>query len=169
MESSGECDRNGTFSETAGRARSCRWRPPWRRREVLRRWRCVLEGGGATAAAERGGVAAEVATERTAVGGAADLRSGSFSISDWSAYPAGVPRPQGPFRIVEGAEYDAARTAANKANAATRREQGLVGQPVDVHEIQPVKFGGSPTDPANKAIPPRDVHRQQVTPWWSQL
>ena len=83
--------------------------------------------------------------------------------------PAGVPRPQGPFRIVEGAEYDAARAAANKANAAIRREQGLVGQPVDVHEIQPVKFGGSATDPANKVVLPRDIHRQQVTPWWNQL
>lgn len=70
---------------------------------------------------------------------------------------------------MEGAEYDAARTAANRANAAIRREQGLVGRPVEVHEIQPVKFGGSPTDPANKVILPRDVHRQQITPWWNQM
>jgi hypothetical protein len=94
---------------------------------------------------------------------------GSFSISDWSRYPGGVPRPEGPFRLVEGAEYEAARAAANKANATIRREQGLVGQPVDVHEIQPVKFGGSPTDPTNKVILPREIHRQQVTPWWNQL
>lgn len=80
-----------------------------------------------------------------------------------------MPRPEGPFRIVEGAEYDAARAAADKANGVIRREQGLVGEPVDVHEIQPVKFGGSPTDPANKVVLPRDVHRQQVTPWWNQL
>ena len=60
-----------------------------------------------------------------------------------------MPRPQGPLRIVEGAEYDAARAAADKANRVIRREQGLVGQPVDVHEIQPVKFGGSPTNPTN--------------------
>jgi YD repeat-containing protein len=103
------------------------------------------------------------------IGVAGDLPPGSFSISDWSAYPAGVARPQGPFRIVEGAEYDAARAAANKANATIRREQELVGQSVDVHEIQPVKFGGSPTDPTNKVILPRDIHRQQVTPWWNQL
>lgn len=57
----------------------------------------------------------------------------------------------------------------SKANRALRREQGLVGRPVDVHEIKPVKFGGSPTHSANKAILPRDVHRQQVTPWWNQL
>jgi YD repeat-containing protein len=107
--------------------------------------------------------------EETAVGGAASLPSGSFSISDWSGYPKGLPKPQGPFRIVEGSEYDSARTAANKANAVIRREQGLVGQPVDVHEIHPVKFGGSPTDSANKVILPRDIHRQKVTPWWNQL
>jgi hypothetical protein len=100
---------------------------------------------------------------------APELPAGSFSISDWSAYPAGVPRPQGPFRLVDGGEYEAARTAANKANATIRRERGLVGQPVDVHEIHPVKFGGSPTDPANKVILPRNLHRQQVTPWWNQL
>jgi len=113
-----------------------------------------------------------VVPNAAAVGGAnavADLPTGSFSISDWSGYPAGVPRPQGPFRMLEGAEYDTARKAANKANASIRREQSLIRQPVDVHEIQPVKFGGNPTDPANKVVLPRDVHRQQVTPWWNQL
>jgi len=97
------------------------------------------------------------------------LPDGSFSISDWSGYPAGVPKPQGPFQILEGAEYDAARDAANEANSAFRRQQGLVGQPVDVHEIQPVKFGGSATDPANKIVLDRALHRQQVTPWWNKL
>jgi hypothetical protein len=100
---------------------------------------------------------------------AAELEPGVFSISDWTGYPQGVSRPQGPFRMVEGAEYDAARTAANNANRVIRRAQGLVGQRVDVHEIQPVKFGGSPTDSANKVVLPRDLHRQQVTPWWNQL
>lgn len=70
---------------------------------------------------------------------------------------------------MEDAEYDAARAAANRANAGIRSEQGLVGKPVDVHEIQPVKFGGSPTDSTNKVILPRDIHRQQVTPWRNQL
>ncbi|WLI06909.1 Hint domain-containing protein [Pseudomonas sp. FP597] len=100
---------------------------------------------------------------------AIDLPEGSFSISDWTGYPAGVPVPQGPFRLLEGAEYNAARNAANKANSTFRREQGLIGEPVDVHEINPVKFGGSPTESTNKVILPRDVHRQQVTPWWNQL
>jgi len=97
------------------------------------------------------------------------LAEGSFSITDWSGYPAGVPKPAGPLRLVEGAEYDAARAAANQANNEIRLQQGLRGQPVDVHEIQPVKFGGSPTDPANKIILDRTLHRKQVTPWWNQL
>lgn len=109
------------------------------------------------------------AAESAAPPMAADLPPGSFSISDWAGYPAGVPKPQGPFRLVEGAEYRAARKAANNANGTIRKEQGLAGQPVDVHEINPVKFGGSPTDPANKIVLPRDVHRREVTPWWNRL
>lgn len=100
---------------------------------------------------------------------AKDIEPGSFSISDWNGYPASVPRPQGPFRLLEGAEYDAARSAANAANSTLRRQQGLIGQSVDIHEIHPVKFGGSATDSANKVVLPRDVHRQQVTPWWNRL
>jgi LysM repeat protein len=95
--------------------------------------------------------------------------AGEFSVLDWTGYPEGVPTPEGPFRLLEGSEYDAARNAANAANKAIRADQDLIGQPVDVHEIQPVKFGGDPADPANKIILPRDVHRQQVTPWWNQL
>ncbi|WP_256979705.1 filamentous hemagglutinin N-terminal domain-containing protein [Burkholderia sp. AU16741] len=95
--------------------------------------------------------------------------SGSFSIIDWQGYPNGVPMPDGPFQLLEGAEYAAARKAANAANSSIRQDQGLVGQPVDVHEVQPVKFGGSPTDPENKVVIPRDLHRQQVTPWWNRL
>ena len=97
------------------------------------------------------------------------LKEGSFSIADWSGYPAGVPKPAGPFRLLEGAEYDTARAAANQANNEIRLQQGLRRQPVDVHEIQPVKFGGSPTDPANKIILDRALYQQQVTPWWNQL
>lgn len=64
--------------------------------------------------------------------------------------------------------YEAARKAADKANNAIRREHGLVRVPVDVHKVNPLKFGGSPTDPANKIILLHDIHRQQVTLWWSK-
>lgn len=96
-------------------------------------------------------------------------KPGEFNIVDWKGYPDGVPKPTGPVRLIEGTEYDVARKAANSANHTIRKENNLVGQPVDVHEVQPVKFGGSPTDPANKVIIDRSLHRQQVTPWWNQL
>ena len=112
---------------------------------------------------------AGVAGGRTVPGGVTEFPAGSFSVSDWSGYPASVPRPQGPLRVLEGMEYKAARRAADSANDAIRLEQGLRGQPFDVHEVLPVKFGGSPTDPTNKIILSRDVHRQQVTPWWNAL
>ncbi|TIW59858.1 MAG: hypothetical protein E5V48_16125 [Mesorhizobium sp.] len=101
---------------------------------------------------------------------ALDLPSGSFSMSDWADYPiAVVPKPEGPFIRLDGTEHKAARKAADKANRIIRRKRGLVGQPVDVHEVKPVKFGGSPTDASNKVILPREVHQQQVTPWWNKL
>lgn len=97
------------------------------------------------------------------------VKAGEFSIVDWSGYPAGVPKPEGPVRLLTGSEYKAARKDANRANATIRKDEGLVGQRVDVHEIKPVKFGGSPTDRSNKVVLPRDLHRKQVTPWWNQL
>ncbi|WP_426303949.1 LysM peptidoglycan-binding domain-containing protein [Acidovorax facilis] len=97
------------------------------------------------------------------------VQPGEFSVVDWTGYPADVPQPVGPFRLVEGAEYNAARDAANSANRTLRKDWNLVGEPVDIHEIQPVKFGGSPIDTANKIILDRSLHRQQVTPWWNSL
>ncbi len=95
---------------------------------------------------------------------------GSFSITElgWKDYPTvgDVPRPEGPFRLLEkgSAEYEAARTAANKANQNMHKaDPSLVGK--DVHEIQPVKFGGSPTDPLNKVPLVRSVHSQYTTFW----
>jgi hypothetical protein len=114
------------------------------------------------------GTLAELEVEAAGAFNAGRARS-TFSIADWSGYPAGVPRPNGPFWLREGADYEAARGDANLANRALRKLMGVVGDPVEVHEIQPVKFGGNPTDPANKVVLPRDLHRQQVTPWWNQL
>ena len=96
-------------------------------------------------------------------------RVGEFSITNWDGYPVGVPRPTGPFRLLEGVEYSNARNAANNANRALRKEMDLVGQKVDIHEIQPVKYNGSPTNESNKVILDRNIHRQEVTPWWNSL
>jgi toxin YxiD len=37
-----------------------------------------------------------------------------------------------------------------------------------IHEIKPVKFGGSPTDPANK-IPLSRPDHAKLTVWWNRL
>jgi hypothetical protein len=44
-----------------------------------------------------------------------------------------------------------------------RRGQECVGK--EVFEIQPVIFGGSPTDPGNKAILTRPQHIEAVRYW----
>jgi hypothetical protein len=107
--------------------------------------------------------------EGGAAKGSDTLKHGSFSIVDWADYPAGVPKPQGPFRLIDGAEYATVKAEKAAANNAYRQQNGLAGHAVDVHEIQPIKFGGSPTDLANKVVLPRAAHQQQVTPWWNQL
>jgi hypothetical protein len=94
---------------------------------------------------------------------------GEFSISDWSGYPAGVPRPSGPFRLLEGQEYADARASANAANRALRRGLPDSVKPyLDVHEIQPVKFGGDATDVANKILLDVDSHAA-VSAWWRRI
>jgi len=90
---------------------------------------------------------------------------GMFSITDWTGYPSGVARPKGPFRLLQGAKYDTARKAANRANAALRRADPTKYAGKHIHEIQPVKYGGSPTDPANKiALTPKE-HAKYTTCW----
>jgi len=38
----------------------------------------------------------------------------------------------------------------------------------DIHEIKPVKFGGSPTEPGNKMSVSKTLH-QELTKWWNDL
>jgi hypothetical protein len=76
--------------------------------------------------------------ELLAAGSATTIPEGSFSIIDRSGYPANLPKPTGPFRLLEGAEYDAARAAANQANLAMHQaDPALRG--LQIHEIQPVR------------------------------
>ncbi|WP_438016236.1 RHS repeat-associated core domain-containing protein [Sorangium sp. So ce315] len=97
-------------------------------------------------------------------GSAKALPEGSFSIIDWTGYPAGAPRPTGPFRLLNGPEYAEARSAANATNqklhAADPRLNGL-----QIHEISPVKFGGSPTDLSNKIAVTQAEHAPLTTFW----
>lgn len=91
---------------------------------------------------------------------------GSFNISDWSQYPSWAPRPSGPFRLLFGQEYEAARSAANAVNAALRRAAPEAFAGKQIHEIHPV--GGSPTDLANKiALTPTE--HAELTRFWNHL
>jgi hypothetical protein len=92
---------------------------------------------------------------------------GPFSIWDWSGYPEGVPQPSGPFNLLDGPDYQAARQAANNANQALH-EAAPELQGFEIHEIQPVKFGGSPTDLANKMVLEPGQHHE-VTNWWRKI
>ncbi|MEM6434653.1 MAG: RHS repeat-associated core domain-containing protein [Cyanobacteria bacterium P01_D01_bin.115] len=94
---------------------------------------------------------------------------GSFDIIDWDDYPnhPDVPRPDGPFRLLEGDEYDDARDAANKANRRIHRKNPS-NKGLDIHEPHPVKFGGDPTSPDNKVPLPRNEHTPFTT-WWATL
>jgi filamentous hemagglutinin len=69
-----------------------------------------------------------------------------------------MPRPDGALRVLSGDEYAAARALANETNAGIRAANGLEGSGLQIHEIQPVKFGGSPTDMANKMLLPTAEH-----------
>jgi filamentous hemagglutinin len=62
-----------------------------------------------------------------------------------------------------------ARKAANAANSKIRSANPELYKGMEIHEIHPVKFGGSPTDLSNKIAIPIDVHRKLVTPWWNKL
>jgi len=78
-------------------------------------------------------------------------------------------KPEGTFRLIEGAEYEVARAAAKSANRMFRREHELVGRGVEVHEIKPIKFSRSPIGPDKKIPLPRNIHRRDVTPWRNGL
>lgn len=108
----------------------------------------------------------------TGAAAAMEFPEGAFSITDWSGYPAGMPRPTGPVVLLTGDAYASARAAANAANAEIRAAAGLEGSGMQIHEIQPVKFNGSPTDMSNKmllSVPdhvgPNGVHAQ----FWGPL
>jgi len=66
-----------------------------------------------------------------------------------------------------GTRYHSSRQGANKANAMMRRaDYSLAGK--QIHEVQPVKFGGNPTDLANK-IPLAPSTHYSVTNWWNKV
>lgn len=92
---------------------------------------------------------------------------GNFSISNWDGYPKNGIKPRGSFRLLEGQEYKNARKAANNANRAIHRKNpSLKGK--EIHEIHPVKFGGSPTSKKNKIALSKKEH-QKYTNYWNKV
>jgi hypothetical protein len=92
---------------------------------------------------------------------------GTFGWRELPGYPEFLPRPSPLLRLIEGEEYDIALAAKKAANDAIRRADPAFYDGMEIHEITPVKFGGSPTDPLNKIAVPATLHRQVVTPWWN--
>lgn len=102
-----------------------------------------------------------------------DQAERTFQITDWSDYPddyVPMPNQNQTFVMLEGQDYNSARDQANKVNAATRRSDSYYSDNnLEIHEVVPVKFGGSPTDPNNKVAIQAQAHRGYVTPWWNKI
>jgi len=94
---------------------------------------------------------------------------GSFSILNWEGYPSNIPKPKGPFKLIAGDEYAAARTAADKANGRLRVNLNLRNSGVDIHEVIPVKFGGSPTNINNKIFIQKNPTHIQLNNFWKRV
>jgi hypothetical protein len=92
--------------------------------------------------------------------------NGSFSISNWEGYPniEGGTQPSGPFRLIEGEEYQESLTLKNSFNRALHNANPEL-EGLHIHEIQPIKFGGSPTDMANKILLTPEEHYQYTNYW----
>lgn len=99
-------------------------------------------------------------------GGVARTAAGEFSVLSWKGYPDGLARPE-TLRWIDDAEYAAARKLANDTNSALRAEWG-VPRGWQIHEVQPVRFGGNPVDIANKIVVQQEFH-QQISGWWRSL
>ena len=67
-----------------------------------------------------------------------------------------------------GEEYEVARKAANTANNALRSLNRATYKGTQIHEVTPVKFGGSPTNLSNKMVTPTELHYQYTT-WWNKF
>jgi hypothetical protein len=94
------------------------------------------------------------------------LDKGYFQIINWTGYPEGEI-PSGPFIMLEGEEYNAARKLANNVNASLHKQNSSYDG-MQIHEIHPIKFGGSPTGQDNKIIltPPEHI---AYTNFWNLL
>ena len=92
---------------------------------------------------------------------------GSFSIVDWSGYPAGVPMPGGPFNLASPGEVAAAQAAASGTVTTLRLQDGAPAGTL-YYPIRPLSLGGSGTDPENWfAVDP--ATQASLDNWWGDL
>ena len=102
-----------------------------------------------------------------------DKEKGTFIIKDWSDYPddyVPVPDKNKVWRFLEGEDYTEVRDVANDFNRKLRSaDPYYANNGLEIHEIEPVKMGGSPTDISNKVAIQSQVHRRYVTPWWNKI
>jgi hypothetical protein len=91
-----------------------------------------------------------IANEIGALGDVKKLPSGGFKVTDWAGYPEGLPKPKS-VTLLEGTEYKQSRNAANYINRQTHIDNPELDG-YQIHEIQPVKLGGSPRDVTNKIV-----------------
>ena len=108
------------------------------------------------------------------------LDNGKFKINDATGYPDAPKKaklPQTELRLLPKDEYDVALTAKNKENKRIRDKiketdpdlliDKVTGKKKEIHEIIPVKFGGSPTDPKNKILLTKTEHGKYSSFWLS--
>ncbi len=86
---------------------------------------------------------------------------------DWNGYPDG-PRPSPPFWIIEAKEYEQNRALANEFNNQLHREDPSLDG-LEIHEVKPIKFGGSPIDITNKIILTPEEHMKYTRFWNKEL
>ncbi|MEE0061345.1 MAG: polymorphic toxin-type HINT domain-containing protein [Acutalibacteraceae bacterium] len=93
--------------------------------------------------------------------------NGEIEITDWSGYPESGPRPEGKLKLIDGEEYLSAKKAKNAANRKYHRQHPEC-KGMDIHEVHPVKFAGSPTDVSNK-IPLNPKEHSKYTSFWATI
>jgi hypothetical protein len=75
-----------------------------------------------------------------------------------------LPRPSGPFRVLEGGEAEAAAARARSANRALlAQNEELVG--FELVEVHPALLGGEPEAIENKRAVDGETHRELVVFW----
>jgi RHS repeat-associated protein len=94
---------------------------------------------------------------------------GSFSITKekMATFPDPALKPSEKLKVLQGQEYLKARATANNENAKIHRSDPS-SKGKEIHEKDSVKFGGSPTNPANKVQLTPKAHKE-ITTWFNQL